>query len=223
MPLSTSAIVKLHWWLKHLKNANQSLQDIPVDCTSQTEASKQEWGAADGNTPSSARWSSLDRNHLNVLELKAILLALKLYFRHNCNVKHAHILTDNSTALAYINNMEGMHSVLCNGIAKRTSVFAQNKDFWISSSRIPGVENTMADKMSRVFSDNTEWMLSHKLFKILCDKFQFSPQVDLFSIHLNKQIDKYVSSMPDPYCIAVNAFNFSWKTHKFMHFHLLIL
>ena len=175
MPLSTSAIAKLHCWLKHLKNANQSLQDIPVDCTSQTEASKQEWGAADGNTPSSARWSSLDRNHLNVLELKAILLALKLYFRHNCNVKHAHILTDNSTALAYINNMEGMHSVLCNGIAKRTSVFAQNKDFWISSSRIPGVENTMADKMSRVFSDNTEWMLSHKLFKILCDKFQFSP------------------------------------------------
>ena len=83
-----------------------------------------------------------------------------------------------------------MHSVLCNGIAKRTSEFAQNKDFWISSSHTPGVENTMADKMSRVFSDNTEWMLSHRLFKILCDKFQFSPQVDMFSTHLNKQIDK---------------------------------
>ena len=172
------------------KKCNQSLQDIPVDCTIQTEASKQGWGAADGNTPSSARWSSLERNHLNVLELKAILLALKLYFRYNCNVKHAHILTDNSTALAYINNMGGMHSVLCNGIAKRTSEFGQNKDFWISSSHTPGVENTMADKMSRVFSDNTEWMLSHRLFKILCDKFQFSPQVDMFSTHLNKQIDK---------------------------------
>ena len=32
MPLSTSAIAELHWWLKHLKNANQSVQDIPVDC-----------------------------------------------------------------------------------------------------------------------------------------------------------------------------------------------
>ena len=218
MPLSTSAIAELHWWLKHLKNANQSLQDIPVDCTIQTDASEQGWGATDGTTPIGGRWSSLERNHINVLELKAILLALKSYFRHNCNVKHVHILTDNSTALAYINNMGGMHSVICNDIAKRIWEFAQNRGFWISSSHIPGVENTMADKMSRVFSDNTEWMLSHKLFKILCDKFQFSPQVDLFATRLNKQIDKYVSWMPDPYCIAVNAFNFSWKTHKIYAF-----
>ena len=61
-------------------------------------------------------------------------------------------------------------------------------------------------------------MLSHKLFKILCDRFQFNPQVDLFDTRFNKQIDKYVSLMPDPYCIAVNAFNFSWKTHKIYAF-----
>ena len=72
--------------------------------------------------------------------------------------------------------------------------------------------------MSTVISDNTEWMLSIKLFKILWDKFQFSPQVDLFATCLNKQIDKYVSWMPDPYCIAVNAFKFSWKTHKIYAF-----
>ena len=198
----------------HLKNANQSLQDIPIDCTIQADASEQGWGAMDGNTPIGGRWSSLERNHINVLELKAILLALKSYFRHNCNVKHGYILTDNSIALTYINNMGGMHSVLCNGIAKRIWEFAQNRGFWISSSGIPGVENTMAGKMSRIFNDSTEWMLSHKLFKILCDKFQFSPQIDLFATRLNKQIDKYVSWMPDPYCIAVNAFNFSWKTHE---------
>ena len=87
---------------------------------------------------------------------------------------------------------------------------------WISSSHIPGVEYTMADKMSRVFNGNTEWMLSHKLFKILCDRFD--PQVDLFTTRLNKQIDKCVSWMRDPYCIAVNAFIFSWKTHKIYTF-----
>ena len=119
------------------------------------DASEQGWGAADGNTAIVGRWSSLERNHINVLELKAILLALKSYFRHNCNVKHVHILTDNSTALAYINNMGGMHSVNCNDIAKRIWEFAKNRDFWISSSHIPGVENTMADKMSRVFNGNT--------------------------------------------------------------------
>ena len=70
--------------------------------------------------------------------------------------------------------------------------------------------------MSRVFNDNTEWMLSHKLFKILCDRFD--PQIDLFTTRLNKQIDKCVSWMRDPYCIAVNAFNFSWKSHKIYTF-----
>ena len=140
-------------------------------------------------------------------------MALKSYFRHNCNVKRVHILTDNSTALAYINNVGGMHSVICNDIAKRMWEFAQNRDFWISSSHIPIVENTMTDKMSIVFSDNTEWMLSHKLFKVLCHRFQFNPPVNLFATLLNKQIVKY----------AVNALSFSWKTRKIMHFPLLAL
>ena len=107
-----------------------------------------------------------------------------------------------------------MHSVIFNDIRKCVWEFAQSRGFWIFTSHIPRVENTMADKISWVFNDNTEWMLSHKLFRILCDKFQFSPQVDLFATRLNKQI----YWMPDPYCIAVNAFNFSWKTHKIYAF-----
>ena len=56
MTLSTSAIAELHWRLKHLKNANQSLQYIPYDCTIQTYASEQGWGAIDGNTPIGGRF-----------------------------------------------------------------------------------------------------------------------------------------------------------------------
>ena len=75
---------------------------------------------------------------------------------HNCNIKHVHILTDNSTALTCINNMGGMHSVPYNDIAECIWESAQNRGFWISSSQILGVENTVADKISRVFNDNTE-------------------------------------------------------------------
>ena len=49
-----------------------------------------------------------------------------------------------------------MHSVICNDNAKLIWEFAQNRDYWISSSQIPGVENTMGEKMSRVFTDDTE-------------------------------------------------------------------
>ena len=159
--------------VKNLENANQSLQDIPGNFTNQTDTSKQGWGATDGNTPIGGGWNSLERNHINVLELNTILLTLKSYFMHNCNIKHVHILADNSTALTCINNMGGMHSVPYNDIAKCIWESAQNRGFWISSSHILGVENTMADKISRVFNDNTEnteWILSN-----LCDKFQFTP------------------------------------------------
>ena len=154
MPLSTSAVAEWYWWFKHLKNANQSLQDIPVDCTIQAGAGEQELSATDGNTPIGGRWNSLERNHFNVLELKTILLALKSNVRHNFNVKQVHILTDNGTPLACINNMGGMHSALCNDIAKRIREFAQNRGFRISSSHIPDVENTMADKISSVTTQN---------------------------------------------------------------------
>ena len=114
-PLSTSAIAKLHWWLKHLTNANK-LRKIDY----LTMQSRQILVNRDGVLYMGCRWSSLERNHTNIRELRSILLNLKSNFWDNCTVKHVHILTDNSTALAYISNNGGMHSVLCNNIAKRT-------------------------------------------------------------------------------------------------------
>ena len=65
--------------------------------------------------------------------------------------------------------------------------------FFDSPSYIPGVENTMAGKMSRIINDIAERILSHKLFKTWSDVFQLNPQVDLFATRLNKQIDEYFS------------------------------
>ena len=57
-----------------------------------------------------------------------------------------------------------------------------------------------------------------QIFITLCDRFKFNSQADLFVTRLSKQIDKYVSWMLDPYCIAGNGFNFSWKPHKIYAF-----
>ena len=86
-----------------------------------------------------------------------------------------------------MNNMGGMYVALLNDNAKDILEFTQSRAFCISSTHSSSVENTKANKkMSWVFSDNTEWMLSHKLFTNLCEKFQFNPQVDLFAICLDK-------------------------------------
>ena len=72
--------------------------------------------------------------------------------------------------------MRGILSVLCNDIAKRIWEFTQNRGFWISS-HIRGVEKTMREKMSRIFNDSTEWMLSHKSLKFCVTSFSFTPRL----------------------------------------------
>ena len=100
MHLSISVIAELNWLLKHPKNRNKSLQNIPVSCKILTDASEKGWRATHKNTLIGGRQSSLKRNEMNGLkikELKPILLVLKPYFRDNGNVKQVGILTDNST------------------------------------------------------------------------------------------------------------------------------
>ena len=90
MHLSISVIAELHLLLKHPKNGNKSLQNIPVSCKIVTDASEQVWGATHKNTLTGGRQSSLKRNEMNVLklkELKPISLALKPYFGRNGNIK----------------------------------------------------------------------------------------------------------------------------------------
>ena len=63
--------------------------------------------------------------------------------------------------------------------------------------------------MPRSFNDNTEWQLSAELFQRIVKQFSVTPSIDLFSSHLNKQLEGCVSWHLDPYCYAVDAFNFS--------------
>ena len=49
---------------------------------------------------------------------------------------------------------------------------------------IPGKENIHADRESRVFSDNKEWMLSAHLFQHITDTLR-EPTIDLFASRLN--------------------------------------
>ena len=55
--------------------------------------------------------------HINALELLGAKLWLLSFFKNNRYVKHIMVMVDNNTAVAYINNMGGIRSDLCEGIA----------------------------------------------------------------------------------------------------------
>ena len=55
--------------------------------------------------------------HIKVLELKAAFIGIRSYC-HNRSDKYIRVVSDRSTAIAYINNKGGIKSKKCNGIAK---------------------------------------------------------------------------------------------------------
>ena len=56
--------------------------------------------------------------HINTLELLGAKLWLFSFFKDNKDIiKHIRVIMDNSTAVAYINNMRGIRSDLCDDVA----------------------------------------------------------------------------------------------------------
>ena len=92
-----------------------------------TDTSTLGWGATLGQTTTGGRWSPEEKEYyINYLELKAILLGLQSLCSASteCHIK---VLTDNTTAVAYIHNMGGSHSIACNDMAREIWLWCKEK------------------------------------------------------------------------------------------------
>ena len=75
-----------------------------------TDASNEGWGAHLNQCSTKGLWSEGEKRlHINVLELKAVSLALRS-FKDQCQNQTVLVATDNSTVVAYINKQGGTHS-----------------------------------------------------------------------------------------------------------------
>ena len=152
------------WWLLNARGAGNQIRRPKPDFTMFADASNEGWGAHVGEETSGGRWAEEEKeDYINVLELKAILLGLQSL----CRVKgcHIRIMTDNTTALAYVAHQGGVRSLRCQQVAKQIWFWAEENENWLSIAHIPGVENVLADHKSRHFADNLEWELNPKLFQ----------------------------------------------------------
>ena len=219
-PLPLGGVEEINWWNEALTYSFSKIVKPPVDYIITTDASLGGWGATDGCSPTGGRWSLAEQDHINVLELKSAYLAIKAYCKYR-SFKHVKIRSDNSTAIAYINNMGGMKSLECDSIAKELWKCCSSRGFWVSATYIPGRKNVIADRMSREFNDQTEWMLNPAVFLQIIEKLKFFPMIDIFASRLNHQVDKYISWLPDPGSVSVDAFSISWSNINFMPILLL--
>ena len=213
MELTDKMIVEIKWWSKNIYTQFRVLNRCNPEIVIQTDASLSGWGAVLNKEKTGGRWTPKEmKHHINYLELLAILYALKSFELHLKNFTHIKILSDNTTAVSYINNMGGVKSLACNSLAKSIWFWAKLRKIWLTASHIPGKQNA-ADFESRNFNDQVEWQLNKEVFDRICCLWEM-PQIDLFASRLNKQLDKFCSWKPDPEACFIDAFSIDWSDFK---------
>lgn len=215
--LSDQVKIELDWWVQNIATANNPIVHAHPDIVVESDASHLGWGAVCNGQSAGGRWTTIEtQQHINFLEMQAAFFAIRIFCNDFKN-KHVRIMIDNTTAVAYINNMGGSHSLPCNSISKEIWEWCLKRSIWLSAAHLPGIENVAADKASRVFHDNTEWMLNRFIFEKITVKL-FKPKLDLFASRINNQLDKYVSWKPDPGAYAIDAFTLDWSIDTFFAF-----
>ena len=157
--------------------------------------------------------------HINILEPKAAFFALKSFLKDKIN-KMICLKLDNTTAVAYLNNMGGTHCPQLLRLTLEIWEWCEKKSVFLLAQHIPGVNNTVADVESRTTRDWNDWKLKSDVILPLITECQ----VDLFALRLSHQLDKYVSWRPDPNALYTDAFAISWSNmtaYAFPPFNLI--
>ena len=217
--LSQEARQDLDWLISAFKtwNGQRTLYPSPEFLLT-TDASELGWGgwlslpsspdiplhqAAGFFTPRLAKQSS------NFREMNAVLFSL-LAFAPLLENKSLKLRTDNSTTMSYVNRYGGSVPHLSRIATKIHSFLLQHRCYLVAS-HIAGVENVLADSLSRR-TDRAEqdWSLHPEVFQEL--ETLFGPHhYDRFASALNSQLPLFNSRYWDIGTAGVDAMNQSWQ------------
>ena len=208
-PLSEASV---RWWLRRIQQrVGCPLRDPLPDLVLYTDASLSGWGAVCQGKRMSGSWSPDECNlHINLLELRAVRLALRS-MQDWCMGKVVAVLSDNSTALAYIRRQGGTHSL---SLFQETFALFQ----WLEDFRVvllprfvPGHLNVVADSLSRRDQVvDAEWSLLDTVCSALWDLWG-APWIDLFASSLNNKLPVYCSPLMNDGAWAVDAMLQDWQ------------
>jgi len=186
-----------------LRNGNQ-IKIQPPDLTMSSDAAgghQGGWGAHCGRVSVGGQWTKEERKeHINVLELKTALLAIRT-FTKNTNPKSIHLLLDNQVALAYVTKMGRPNSQKLLDLTKEIWKYLMQRGITLTAEYIPSALNKEADFQLRNAKDWSDWKLNKQVFKDIISLWG-TPMVDLFASRTSHQLQKYYSWKPDPYCLA---------------------
>ena len=150
LPWTEAISAHLDWW-QNPANVMKGSDLHPKDHSIQlfTDASNEGWGAHLEQSSTQGLWSPQEKGlHINVLELKAVFLALR-HFKDQCQDQTVLVAMDNSTVVAYINKQGETHSAEMCALLWRIMTWCHHSHITLKARHIPGCLNVMANLLSR--------------------------------------------------------------------------
>ena len=89
-------------------------------------------------------------------------------------------------------------------------VWCLERNTFLSTLYVPGIMNKIADLLSRLKLESTEWMISPRVFKHIVYVYRM-PVPDILASTLNPQVPKYFSWTLDPQAVIMDAFSVNWN------------
>ncbi|XP_071948906.1 uncharacterized protein [Antedon mediterranea] len=213
MILSEESIIELEWWITFLPTASKLINHGPINYTIFVDASRKGWGAIVDESRTQRLWSLEEAVYnINILEMLAALFGLQALCGHLHKV-NIRIMSDNATAVSYINCIGGTKSWSCNSVAYKIWYWAIERNIWLTAAHTPGIKNVEADVLSRNFVSGLEWQMNASIFSKIVDCFGV-PDIDLFASRINHRVPAYASWKPDPNAVIIDAFTSDWSTFK---------
>jgi len=210
-----SLVQALQWWIEPA-NLAIGLPFTPPTPTATvtTDASMEGWGGHarfPGADPVlfSDLWSPEERLlHINVLELRAVVLMITR-LQDQLQGRTVRIECDNTTTVAYINHQGGVHSRAQNLETMCLYSLVVPLGITLQAVHRPGVDNVLADFLSRTRPDPTEWSLD-KVSTSRLFRMWGTPQVDSFASHLNHHLPVWFGRTHHQEAAASDALLQSW-------------
>lgn len=207
----------LNWWWSALDHWNGRAVESKCKEVIQitTDASLEGWGAQlllDPVQEAQGFWDTqVSAESSNYRELYAIYLSL-MSFLPGIRGRSVQVLSDNVTAVAYI-NFQGGPSRLLTNIATKIWTLAVKNNMSIQAKHLAGRLNTKADGLSRL-TGQYEWSIHPHLFRYL-DTLWGPHTIDRFASMTTTQCNRYNSLYLDPNTYGVDALHQSdWRSEN---------
>ncbi|KAJ1148114.1 hypothetical protein NDU88_000954, partial [Pleurodeles waltl] len=187
--------LSLLWWNNINLNKGRPFQDPVPQYVITTDASMTGWGAHLDQHSIQGQWNvHQTKLHINHLELLAVFQALKAF---QPIIVHKYILvkTDNMTTMYYLNKQGGTHSTQLSLLAQKNWRWAIHNQIRLIAQFIPGIQNQLADNLSRDHQQVHEWEIHPQILNTYF-KLWGTPQIDLFATKENAKCQNFASRYP---------------------------